>query len=83
MTTYNELLSVDEIEEIGKQLNFESDHVISCIIQEFDTQFEFSRKIRYEFIHYSNQIIIMIIIMIIIFLFSGKHFKCPEILKLC
>ena len=46
MTTYNELLSEDEIEEIGKQLNFETDHVISCILQKFETEFEFSRKIR-------------------------------------
>ena len=48
MTTCNELLSDDEIDEIGKQLNFESDHIISCIIQEFDTELEFSRKVRYE-----------------------------------
>ena len=46
MTTCNDLLSDDEINEIKQHLNLGGD-IEDCILQEFDTEFDFSRKIRW------------------------------------
>ena len=45
VTTCNDLLSNDEIKAIKKGLNFEG-QIVPCILQEFDTEFSFTRKVR-------------------------------------
>lgn len=46
VTTCNDLLSNDEIKDIKNELSFDG-QIITCILQEFDTESEFSRKVRY------------------------------------
>lgn len=48
VTTCNDLLSEEEVDEIKTDLNLDG-NIVTCILQEFDTEFEFSRKVRYVF----------------------------------
>lgn len=45
VTTCNELLSDDEIIQIKGELDLDGE-VEACILQDFDTEFEFTRKTR-------------------------------------